>query len=293
MRTARSIVIFSGILLVVQSVFTACVSQIRDPVGKISQVRGKIFLGREGLSRPRLLSLHESIYPDDVLVTEGASEASLLLDNLRLTLGPDSRLSIGRSTWYLLTVALEHGTVRAIAESADALFQPPLEVRLDGGTVVKARSDALLWSQEQRAGQRPHAAGSIASFGVANLGHVGSIQLHVEGHTLPIMPQQFSIGVPGHFPMPAVPLTAATSEFMAMIHHRSPESGKSHLNKPSRVARRPAGGRCHRQEGKTGVVKTPRRDGYEDLAKCLGRSGLSQGAVTGRTRQVSPLDEGP
>jgi hypothetical protein len=262
-------------------------------VGEISHVRGNVFLGRDGLPRPRRLALHEPIYPDDVLVSAGASEAILLVDNLRLTLGADSRLTVGTSSWFRFAVTLEHGTVRARAESADGLFQPPVEVQLDGGTVVRARGDTLLWSQEQAAGLGQHATGTIASFGVVNIGRVGTVQLDVKGRSLPIMPQEFSVGVPGHFPIPAVPLSVATSGFMAAIHHTPPEPGRVELKRPSKGTPRYARGTCHRQEGKTGVVKTPRRNGYEDVTKCLGGPSPSHRAAKKDSRQGSEPNERP
>jgi hypothetical protein len=287
MRTPHGVILVTGILLLLQFLFTGCTSHVRHPVGEISHVRGNVFLGRDGLFRPRRLALHEPIYPDDVLVSAGASEAILLVENLRLTLGADSRLTIGTSSWLRFAVALEHGTIRARAESADGLFQPPVEVHLDAGTVVRARGDTLLWSQEQAAGLGPHAADTIASFGVVNVGRVGIVQLDVRGQNLPIMPQQFSVGVPGHFPIPAVPLSVATSGFMAAIHHTPPESGRAELKRSSRGTPRYATGTCHRQEGKTGVVKTPRRNGYEDVTKCLGGPSLSQRAAKRESRQGS------
>ena len=269
MRAPRGVTAFIVTMLLLQSVLTACTSHVRQPVGEISRVRGNVFLGRDGLPRPRLLTLHEPIYPDDVLVSEGASEAILLVENLRLTLGADTHLSIGTSSWFRLAVALEHGTIRAIVESADALFRRSVEVHLDGDMVVRTRSNTLLWSQEQPDGLGPQAAGLIVSFGVVNLGRVRSVELDVDGRSLPIMPQHFSVGVPGHSPTPAVPLSVASSAFRATIYQGLAKPDKSGIKRPTKGVHRHAKQHCKRDEAKMGIIKTPRRHGYEDSAKCL------------------------
>jgi hypothetical protein len=269
MPTARNMAGWIGIVILLQFV-TSCTSHVRHPVGEVSQVRGNIFLGRDGLSRPRQLTLHEPIYADDVLESEAASEATLLVENLKVTLGPNTRLIIGTRNWFRFAIALERGTVRTIAQATEALIPQHVEVRLDASTIVRAHSDVLLWSHEERTGRGPDAPGSIASFGVVNLGRFVPVVLDAEGQSLPILPQQFTVAVPGHSPIPAVPLSVASAGFKATI-----QPGHVDLNKSDTVkslpkpVRRFAKQDCKRHEGKTGVIKTPRRHRYEDLAKCL------------------------
>jgi hypothetical protein len=270
MPSARDMVCWVGTALLLQCLLTACTGHVRQPIGEVSHMRGNIFVGRDGLSRPRLLTLHEPIYPDDVLVSEGASVVTLLVENLSLTLGPNTRLIIGTRNWVRFAVALERGTVRTLAQPMDTVVQPHIEVRLDATTVVRAYSDILLWSDEQPTGLGSHAAGSIASFGVVNLGRSGPVELDTEGQSLPIMPQQFSVAVPGHSPIPAVPLSVASAGFMAAIQPSNLEPSKPEsIKKLSKPVRRYAKQDCKRHDSKTGVIKTPRRNGYEDLAKCL------------------------
>ena len=65
-------------------------------------------------------------------------------------------------------------------------------------------------------------------------------------------------------------MSVASAGFIATIQagHVDPSKsdGVKTLLKPVRPY---AKQHCKRHEGKTGVIKTPRRDRYEDLAKCL------------------------
>lgn len=113
------------------------VDEICDPLGRVESVTGRVAADGPG-SPERPLECGEWVCVDDVLTTGAGASASLLVGDVLVHVGPDTRARVGATPDRTPDVFVEQGGVRLLDPR---LGGPPAGVSASGGRAAFVGSD--------------------------------------------------------------------------------------------------------------------------------------------------------